>query len=83
MTAGDAFAEVVERAVELGVRKALNISEVTNRRLLSVQDACIYLSLSKRELYNMIGSELPAVKRGRRTMLDIQDLDNWITRNKG
>jgi excisionase family DNA binding protein len=83
MSATDAFQEVIERAVEAGVRKALNISEVTNRRLLSIEDGATYLALSKREVYNMIsGGELPAVGHGRRKMLDIRDVDAWIDRNK-
>jgi excisionase family DNA binding protein len=82
-TATDAFQQVIERAVETAVRKALNVSEATNRRLLSVEEAAMFLSLSKREVYNMIASrELPAVKHGRRTLLDIQDLNGWIERSK-
>jgi excisionase family DNA binding protein len=83
MTAGDAFAEVIERAVEAGVRKALNMSKATNRRLFSTEESAVYLGLSRRELYNMIANkELKAVRRGRRTILDLRDLDEWIERHK-
>jgi excisionase family DNA binding protein len=79
----DAFQQVISEAVESSVRKALNISEATNRRLLSIEEGAVYLSLSKREIYNMIAtSELPAVKHGRRTLLDIQNLNEWIERAK-
>jgi excisionase family DNA binding protein len=79
----DAFQQVIEQAVEAAVRRALNINDATNRRLLSIDEGAVYLSLSKREIYNMIATrELPAVKHGRRTMLDIRDLDAWITLNK-
>ena len=82
-TATDAFQQVIETAVETGVRKALNISDVTNRRLLSIEEGAVYLSLSKREIYNMIATgELPAVTHGRRKMLDIRDLDVWIEWSK-
>ena len=65
-TVTDAFKEVIEQAVEIGVLRALNVNEVTNRRLLSVDAAAVYLSLSKREIYNMIAAhELTAVKHGR------------------
>ena len=77
------FERLVEQAVEPGVRKALNICETTNRRLLSVEEGAVYLSLSKRELYNMIANhEIAAVTHGRRKMLDIRDLDAWIEHNK-
>ena len=80
----DAFQQVIEQAVEAGVRKALNLSEVTNRRLFSIEEGATYLALSKREVYNMIGTgDLPAVSHGRRKMLDVRDLDEWITRKKG
>jgi excisionase family DNA binding protein len=79
----DAFQRVIEQAVEAGVRKALNVSEATNRRLFSAEEAAVYLSLSKREVYNMIANrQLAAVTHGRRKMLDIRDLDDWIERNK-
>jgi excisionase family DNA binding protein len=82
-TATDVFQEVIEKAVEAGVRKALNITEATNRRLLSIEEGAVYLSLSKREVYNMIAiGELPTVTHGRRKMLDIRDVDQWIERRK-
>jgi len=79
----DAFESLIERAVEAAVRKALNVNDATNRRLLSIEESAVYLSLSKREVYNMIATdELPPVSHGRRKMLDIRDLDHWIERNK-
>jgi excisionase family DNA binding protein len=61
----------------------LTLNEVTNRRLLTVEEAGVYLSLSKREVYNMIANgTLTAVVYGRRKMLDIRDLNTWIERNK-
>lgn len=83
MSSSDVFQQLIEQAVEAAVRKALNLSEATNRRLLSVEETAVYLSLSKREIYNMIATrELPAVTHGRRTMLDVLDLNTWIARNK-
>jgi excisionase family DNA binding protein len=78
----DAFAEIIKSAVADGVRQALNIHDATNRRLLSVEQSAEYLNLSKREIWDMIAQhELPVVARGRRKMVDIQDLDGWIQRN--
>ena len=84
MKVGDVFSEAFRRALETEVRRALSSNETSDRRLKTVKQAAEYLALSRREIYNMIASsELPAVKRGRRTMLDILDLDNWIVRSKG
>lgn len=83
MSTTDAFASIIEQAVELAVRKALNLSEATNRRLLTVEEAAHYLSLSERQIHNLISSgDLRAVRSGRRVMLDIKDLDQWIESNK-
>jgi excisionase family DNA binding protein len=85
MSTTDVLGRVIEQAVEHAVRRALNVHEATNRRLLSVEEAAVYLSLSKREIYNMIAManhQLRVVTRGRRKMLDIRDLDEWIERNK-
>jgi excisionase family DNA binding protein len=83
VTTTDTIQRAIEQAVEAGVRKALNVNEATNRRLLSVEEAAVYLSLSKREVYNMIANqELSVVAHGRRKMLDIRDLDQWIERKK-
>ena len=80
----DTLSQVIEQAVVAGVRKAFEeVNDGTDRRLLSVEQAATYLCLSKRELYNMIANKgLVAVKHGRRTMLDIRDLDAWIDFNK-
>lgn len=83
-TAGDAFGAVIEAAVERAVRKVLNRDEVTKRRMLSVDEAAEYLGLGPREIYNMLeDGSLGKVKRGKRTLVDIRDLDNWIARSKG
>jgi excisionase family DNA binding protein len=82
-TASDAFAEVIERAVDAAIRRALNLSDATNRRLMTVEETAAYLSLSEREIHNMISlTDLKCVRRGRRVMLDIRDLDQWIEGNK-
>jgi hypothetical protein len=69
----DAFQQVIEQAVEAAVRRALSINEATNRRLFTIEECAVYLSLSEREIDYMIV---------RRKMLDIRDLDEWIVSNK-
>lgn len=51
--------------------------------LLTIAEAAVYLSISEREIYNMLGNkELVAVRHGRRVMLDIRDLEAWVEANK-
>lgn len=65
------------------IKEAFHISDLSPRRLLNVEDAAAYLSLSEREVYNMISNkDLAAVRHGRRVMLDIRDLELWIQDNK-
>lgn len=83
-TVTDVLQTIIEQAVEAGVRRAMNVNDTTNRRLLSMVDAAVYIGLSKREVYNVIAlGELKAVNHGRRKLIDIRDLDEWITRKKG
>lgn len=83
MITPDPLSAMIKSACEAAIREALNISDISPRRLLSVEETAVYLGLSEREIYNMIANrQLPAVRHGRRTMLDIQDLDQWIARKK-
>ena len=52
----DAFAQIVEHAVFEALKKALNVSDVTGRRLVTARQAAQYLCLSEREIYNMISN---------------------------
>lgn len=80
----DPFSRIVEAACEAAIKRAMNISDVSPRRLLTVEEAATYLTLSEREIYNMIATgELVGVKYGKRRMLDIQDLNVWISEHKG
>lgn len=53
------------------------------RRLLSVNEACHYLHLSRATLYHMIErKEITPVNLGGRTLFDKKDLDALIERAK-
>jgi excisionase family DNA binding protein len=53
------------------------------KRLLTVEEAAVYLGRSKEAVQHMISAgKLPIVKPDRRVFLDIRDLDNWIEGNK-
>ena len=52
-------------------------------RLLTVEQAALYLGRTKEALQHMIASgKLPAVRADRRIFLDTRDLDSWIENNK-
>ena len=78
----DAFQQLITDAVRVAVRAEMSTTPTANR-LRSIEEAAAYLSLSKREIYNMVANrELPVVTHGRRKMLDLKDLDAWIEQNK-
>jgi excisionase family DNA binding protein len=79
----DGFETMIGLVVESAVRKALSNGETATRRLLTVEETAVYLSLSERQIQNMISARsLPVVRQGRRVMVDIRDLDRWIEDNK-
>ena len=52
-------------------------------RLLSVEQAAVYLGRTDKAVRHLIVSgAFPAVRTDGRVMLDVQDLDKWISQNK-
>ena len=83
MAGTDAFSEIIKAACQAAIKEAMNLSDLSPRRLLTAQEAAVYLALSEREVYNMISNkELDGVRHGRRLMLDIRDLEIWISLHK-
>lgn len=55
----------------------------TPNRLVSLLDAATYLGISYWTVRDLINRrEIPAVRIGRRVMLDVDDLDGFIEANK-
>ena len=53
------------------------------KRLYSVEDAAEYLGRSVWGVREMLyAGKIPFIKDGRRVLLDIRDMDEWIERNK-
>jgi len=78
----DALAERV--AAKLRAELAGNGSTGTVKtRLLSVEQAAVYLGRTKEAVQHMIAAgKIPAVRSDRRVFLDSEDLDRWIQNNK-
>ncbi len=54
-----------------------------DKRLYSIDDAGVYLGISTWTVRAYVSEgKLPAVRAGRRVLLDIRDLDAWIERAK-
>lgn len=52
-------------------------------RLLSVEQAAVYIGRSKEAVQHMVSAgRLPIVRADRRVFLDVRDLDAWIEQNK-
>ena len=57
--------------------------EAIFKRLYDVNEASIYLGRKVWSVRNLINTgKIPYVQDGRRKLLDIKDMDNWIERNK-
>jgi excisionase family DNA binding protein len=53
------------------------------KRLYSIKDASVYLGRSVWAVREMLwAGKIPYIKDGKRILLDIQDMDSWIQRNK-
>jgi excisionase family DNA binding protein len=79
----DPLSQMIEAACEAAIKRAMSVSDLSPRRLLTAQEAAVYLALSEREVYNMIANEqLVGVRHGRRLMIDIRDIEEWIDRKK-
>jgi excisionase family DNA binding protein len=56
---------------------------VPTPRLLTVDQAAVYLGRTKDAIQHMIAEgKLPTVRSDRRVFLDLHDLDRWIESNK-
>ena len=53
------------------------------KRLYSIKESAVYLGRSACAVREMIWKgKIPYIKDGRRTLLDIIDMNEWIDRNK-
>jgi len=59
------------------------LSQRLNKRLYNLKEASVYLGRSVWALREMLwAGKIPYIKDGRRVLLDIQDMDLWIEKNK-
>lgn len=78
-----ALAHEIRLAVREEFRSLISASTLKDRRLRTIPEAAKYLTLSVRTLKDMLSrGELRRVRKERRVMLDVQDLDQWIEDHK-
>jgi excisionase family DNA binding protein len=79
----DVLSQLVEAACGAAIKKAMNITDIPPRRLMTIRETSTYLAISEREVYNMLANnELLGVRHGRRVMIDVRDLETWIAAHK-
>jgi len=77
----DALADRV--AVRVRHELAQNGNTLVKPRLLSAEQAAVYLGRTKEAVEHMIAAgKLSVVRADRRVFLDVRDLDRWIDANK-
>ena len=78
----DALADRLAERVRAELAQAGNGANV-KPRLLSIEEAAIYLGRSEQAIRRMVQSgKIPKVQGDRRLQVDIADLDRWIEQNK-
>ena len=77
----DALADRV--AVKVRHELAQNGNTSVKPRLLTMEQAAVYLGRTREAVEHMIAAaKLPVVRADRRVFLDVRDLDRWIDANK-
>jgi excisionase family DNA binding protein len=82
----EALLDEIAARVASKVRGELSASAAATAlrpRLMTVEQAAIYLGRTKEAVQHMVNSgKIPTVRSDRRVFLDVQDLDRWIAENK-
>jgi excisionase family DNA binding protein len=81
----DSIIDALASAVAAKLRDTLRDSSGSTSvapRLLTVDQAAVYLGRSKEAVQHMVAArKLPVVRDGRRVFLDVRELDKWINQN--
>ena len=74
---------LAERVAAKVVERTQQGAAPVKPRLLTVDQAAVYLGRTKEAVQHMVSSsKLPAVRSDRRVFVDVLDLDAWIEDNK-
>ena len=79
----DAFSDLIAAKLSRRLSESGREGGKMRKRLLTVEEAAVYLGRSKEAVQHMVASgKLPTVKSDRRVFLDLRDLDAWIEGSK-
>jgi excisionase family DNA binding protein len=79
----DPLSAVIEAAMRSVLSEMIKTTDLRAQRLIDPVQAAEFLGVSRSKIYEMIASgELPVVRSGRSTLLDKNDLEEWITAHK-
>jgi excisionase family DNA binding protein len=79
----EAFSDLIAAKSNTRLAESAREGGKVRPRLLTVEDAGLYLGRTKKAVQHLIASrKLPTVKADRRVFLDRKDLDEWIERAK-
>ena len=83
------FEAFIERMADKVAARLQNVDQGTSAagdvrpRLLTVEQAAVYIGRTKEAIQHMIANcKLPTVRSDRRVFIDLRDLDTWIEENK-
>lgn len=76
------FADLV--ATRLASELQKNHSSAVGQRLLTIDQAAVYIGRTKEAVQYLVATgKLPVVRSDRRVFLDLHDLEQWIENHKG
>jgi len=74
---------IAQRVAEILAVRINGLGPGVSKRLLTVNEAAVYLGRSKSSIQHLIADgTLPAVRHDKRVFLDVQDLEGWIEAGK-
>lgn len=64
-------------------RQVFTVERMTTKRLLTMKAAATYLSVSYWTIRELaLSGAFPIIRSGRKILIDVEDLDRWIERQK-
>jgi excisionase family DNA binding protein len=79
----DPLSELIEQALRRVLADVIRTTDLRSQRLLSPEQAAEYIHQSRARVYELLKEgEIPVVKSGRSTLIDKDDLEDWIKAHK-